>query len=136
MAVFSNTVSVGGVRDAFFCVANGNSVGKKIMSNSGPIIAALFALTLLTACAAGQQSARGEFIYGQQIMTVEELTVYRQTLAAAETELDRQFYVDAHHEKMAARAEEQGIVLAEKAVASKPKRRQGKRISSGSRLGR
>lgn len=106
------------------------------MSKSGPIIAVLFALTLLTACAAGQQSARGGFIYGQQLMTVEELTVYRQALAAAETELERQFYLDAHHEKMAAKAEEQGIVLAEKAVASKPKRRQGKRINTGSRLGR
>ena len=124
------------MRDAFFCVTNGTSVGKKIMSKSGPIIAVLFALSLLTACVADRQNAGGEFIYGKQIMTAEELAAYRQALATAETELDRQFYLDAHHKKMTARAEEQGIVLAEKAVASKPQRRQGKRISTGSRLGR
>ena len=106
------------------------------MSKSGPIIALLFALSLLTACVADRQNAGGQFIYGKQIMTAEELAAYRQALATAETELDRQFYLDAHHKKMAARAEEQGIVLAEKAVASKPKRRKGKPINTGSRLGR
>ena len=113
-----------------------NQRGKKIMSKSGPIIALLFALSLLTACVADRQNAGGQFIYGKQIMTAEELAAYRQALATAETELDRQFYLDAHHKKMAARAEEQGIVLAEKAVASKPKRRKGKPINTGSRLGR
>lgn len=106
------------------------------MLKSGPTIALLFVLILLTACVPTEQRARSEFIYGRQLMTAEELMTYRHIVADAETELDRQDFVATHHEKMKARAEEEGIVLPEKAVASKPKKRQNRRSSTGSRLRR
>ena len=52
-----------------------------------------------------------EVVFGRQLMTQEELQQHRQTMKGLATEEERQQYRQQHHERMLARAREQGVTL-------------------------
>ncbi len=52
-----------------------------------------------------------EPVFGQQLMSTEELQEHRQTLRSMESEKKRQEYRREHHQRMLERAREQGVEL-------------------------
>ena len=52
-----------------------------------------------------------EMIYGSQLMTQQEREEYRARIRAAETNEEREKIRAEHHERMSARAKEQGVML-------------------------
>ncbi len=59
-----------------------------------------------------------EYIYGQELMTDQEIADYRETLQSLKTEEAREAYRMAHNERMEQRAEEKGIELPSEATAA------------------
>lgn len=59
-----------------------------------------------------------EFIYGQELMTDQEIADYRATLDGLKTDEAKEAYRMAHNERMEQRAEEKGIELPSEATAA------------------
>jgi hypothetical protein len=58
-----------------------------------------------------------EFVYGSQIMTLEERKEYQVKVRAATTEAEREQVRREHHARMKARARERGVTLPDEATA-------------------
>jgi hypothetical protein len=78
---------------------------KKILIISA--IAAALSLSVGLALSAGQQGQG----YGSQLMTQQERNEYRTKMRAAKTVAEREQIREEHHERMKARAKEQGVTL-------------------------
>lgn len=76
-------------------------------------LSALLAAVLFSAGAAQAADATQEPIFGSQLMTEQEHTVYRARMWAAENEAARAAIRAEHHEQMRARAQERGLTLPE-----------------------
>lgn len=73
--------------------------------------------------------AEDDIIYGRQLMTEQEMQEHRNTMRELKTEQERADYRRLHHERMQARAKEQGVTLPEE-----PQQR-GKGMGMGARDG-
>lgn len=55
--------------------------------------------------------AEGDFVYGRELMTPQEMAEHRTRMRSLNTEQEREAYRQEHHRKMQERAREQGKVL-------------------------
>jgi len=53
----------------------------------------------------------GEYVYGCELMTDEEITVHREQMMSAKTSEERQQIREEHHKAMLKRADEKGVTL-------------------------
>lgn len=83
-------------------------------------LSALFAALLLVSGGAVAADAAQQPIYGSQLMTEQERTVYRARMWAAENDEARAAIRAEHHEQMRARAQERGLTLPEVAPERGP----------------
>lgn len=71
-----------------------------------------------------------EMIFGSQLMSEQERATYRKQLMAAKSEEERNQIRAQHHERMLARAKEQGVILPEE-----PAMQGGKGMGMGTGMG-
>ncbi|HAF54264.1 MAG TPA: hypothetical protein DCL01_03370 [Thauera sp.] len=98
-------------------------------------LSALLAALLFASGGAMAADAAQEPIFGSQLMTEQERTVYRARMWAAEGDEARAAIRAEHHEQMRARAQERGLTLPEVPPARGAGMGQGRGMGPGQGMG-